>query len=224
MTTTPTDKPYSIVVGIDFSPACEEGVRAALRLAGEQPGTEVHAVHVLDPAAGGASKSVRIRQQAVALEELPDRLCDYITEHAGALPRGGETSLGVHVRFGKPAQGILQMATDAGADLIVVGTHGREGLKRLTLGSVAEEIVRTARCPVLVARPVDYTGLAASDQVEAPCPHCLEARERSGGAQWFCDTHERARVETQTYSAVRSVRWSHGSADFHGAGTGGSRL
>lgn len=223
MTTSPTDKPYSIVVGIDFCPACEAGIRTALRIAGDHPGSEVHAVHVLDPKSG-RSKAVRIREQAVALEELPDRMRAYLAEHAGTLPRGGETSLGVHVRFGEPAQGILQMATDAQADLIVVGTHGREGLKRLTLGSVAEQIVRTAPCPVLVARPVDYTGLTASDQVEPPCPHCLEARERSGGAQWFCDTHERARAETHTYSAVRPVRWSHGSADFHGAGTRGSRL
>jgi len=221
---TPTDKPYTIVVGIDFCAACEEGVRTALRLASDHPSGAVHAVHVLDPAAGGPSKTVRIREQAVALGELPDRLRAYVTEHSGALTRGGSASLGVHVRFGKPAQGILQMATDARADLIVVGTHGRGGLKRLALGSVAEEIVRTAPCPVLVARPVDYTGLTASDRIEPPCPHCLEARERSGGTQWFCDTHAREHAETHTYSTIRPVRWSHGSADFHGAGTRGSQL
>jgi nucleotide-binding universal stress UspA family protein len=48
-----------------------------------------------------------------------------------------------------PAQTIVDYATESGADLIVLGTHGRSGVPRLVMGSVAERVVRTAPCPVL---------------------------------------------------------------------------
>jgi nucleotide-binding universal stress UspA family protein len=50
------------------------------------------------------------------------------------------------------AEGIIHVAKELGCDLIVMGTHGRTGLSRLLLGSVAEEIVRRAPCPVLTVR------------------------------------------------------------------------
>lgn len=56
------------------------------------------------------------------------------------------------VRVGAPAEEILRFARDEAMDLLVVGTHGRTGLKHLVLGSVAERIVRQAPCPVLVVR------------------------------------------------------------------------
>lgn len=56
------------------------------------------------------------------------------------------------VSEGPPASGILRLARARGADMIVVGTHGRRGLSRIIMGSVAEEIVRSSHVPVLVAR------------------------------------------------------------------------
>jgi len=53
---------------------------------------------------------------------------------------------------GDPAREILQLAADARADLIVMGTHGRGGLGRLLMGSVAEAIMRKAPCPVVTVR------------------------------------------------------------------------
>lgn len=53
---------------------------------------------------------------------------------------------------GDPAMIILQVATERLADLIVMGTHGRTGLDRLLMGSVAEQVVRKAPCPVLTVR------------------------------------------------------------------------
>lgn len=55
-------------------------------------------------------------------------------------------------RIGYPAQVITDYAEQEGVDLIVIGTHGRTGLSHLLMGSVAEHVVRTARCPVFVAR------------------------------------------------------------------------
>lgn len=63
------------------------------------------------------------------------------------------------VRIGYPAQVITDYAEQEGIDLIVIGTQGRTGLSHLLMGSVAERVVRTARCPVLVARvPPKSTG------------------------------------------------------------------
>jgi universal stress protein A len=53
---------------------------------------------------------------------------------------------------GDPVTAILQVAEDTKSDLLVVGSHGRTGLRRLLMGSVAEQLMRKAPCPVLVAR------------------------------------------------------------------------
>lgn len=58
-----------------------------------------------------------------------------------------------HSRFGVPAQEIVRMAAEESVNLIVMGTHGWTGLKHVMLGSVAENVVRTASCPVLIVRP-----------------------------------------------------------------------
>jgi nucleotide-binding universal stress UspA family protein len=59
----------------------------------------------------------------------------------------------VHIKAGDPAAEVVCMAEQAGSDLIVLATHGRKGLTRLLLGSVAEQIVRGAPCSVLITRP-----------------------------------------------------------------------
>jgi nucleotide-binding universal stress UspA family protein len=66
---------------------------------------------------------------------------------------------------GDPATEILRCARDAGADLIVMGTHGRTGIQRLLMGSVAEQVMRKAPCSVLV---VKLPGAAAVGQAAEP--------------------------------------------------------
>jgi nucleotide-binding universal stress UspA family protein len=56
------------------------------------------------------------------------------------------------IEVGKPEQTICDVAREVGADVIVVGSHGRTGLGRLLIGSVSEHVVRHAPCPVLVVR------------------------------------------------------------------------
>ena len=63
------------------------------------------------------------------------------------------TRVTAEVCRGQASQRIIAVATDRGSDLIVMGTHGRTGLKHVLLGSVAEKVVRLAPCPVLVVRP-----------------------------------------------------------------------
>ena len=62
---------------------------------------------------------------------------------------------------GKPASAIARLAEDENIDMIVMGTHGRSGLSRLLMGSVAEAVVRHAKCPVLTYKqPAEQTTTA----------------------------------------------------------------
>ena len=76
-----------------------------------------------------------------------------ITELIGWLhAQGIQTDYEPQVSDGDPATEILHMAHEMNCDLIVMGTHGRKGLSRLLMGSVAEEVLRKAQCPVLVVK------------------------------------------------------------------------
>ena len=59
------------------------------------------------------------------------------------------------VRFGDPGSEVTKFAEQVGADLVIISSHGRTGLSRLLIGSVAERVVRLAHCPVLVLRKAD---------------------------------------------------------------------
>jgi nucleotide-binding universal stress UspA family protein len=63
-----------------------------------------------------------------------------------------EIRVETHLRDGDAAEEILRLADQVACDLIVVGTHGRSGLPRLLVGSVAEAVLRRARCPVLTVK------------------------------------------------------------------------
>ena len=60
--------------------------------------------------------------------------------------------MGRDVRSGVAVDAILKLATEEGCDLIIIGTHGRGGLSRFLLGSVADRVVRLAPCPVMTVR------------------------------------------------------------------------
>ncbi len=65
------------------------------------------------------------------------------------------------VRLGRSADGILELAEEMGADLIVMGTHGRTGARRMLIGSVAEEVLRRASCPVMTLHEAEAADAAA---------------------------------------------------------------
>jgi hypothetical protein len=102
-----------------------------------------------------------------------------------------------HMRFDAISQEIAQLAADLEADLVVVGTHGRRGVSRLLLGSVAEATVRLAPCGVLVVRSKAIPEPAPS--IEPPCPRCVEARRASGGVQTWCAQHRERHGQRHTY-------------------------
>jgi hypothetical protein len=90
--------------------------------------------------------------------------------HEVAQSAAREQAIHLHVRIGDVAQTLEQVAIDYDADLVVVGTHGRNAAARLVLGSVAEKLTRSAHVSVLVAREKTFEGLPRTPAIEAPTP------------------------------------------------------
>lgn len=85
-----------------------------------------------------------------AVPPEPPEPMETVQEKLRRLPPPGFTGRAeFHVLDGDPADKILDLAKQSQANLIVIGTHGRSGLSRVLLGSVAEEVLRKASCPVL---------------------------------------------------------------------------
>jgi nucleotide-binding universal stress UspA family protein len=145
-----------IVVAIDGSPTAQRGLKVALDLAAEQRAV-VHAVHVVDDMGivpsldGGYIPSAFIDSYAQALRDKGYKTLDKATAQARAAGVTCKASL-VETMGQGVAQTILQHARKVKGDLIVLGTHGRRGLRRVLLGSDAEAVVRDAPVPVLLVR------------------------------------------------------------------------
>ena len=138
-----------IVVGFDFSPLSELALREAAALAAERPDITIHVV-------SARSDDSRHRISNSSSEDVGFELEQALMESARTALRdqGASEAIAVvpHTLVGEPADLIVAMAEDVDAELIIVGSHGRRGIKRLFLGSVAEEVMRSACCPVLVMR------------------------------------------------------------------------
>lgn len=99
------------------------------------------------------------------LEELAAAgMKEQLSAHAGAALAIGEHQ----TRAVDAAPDILRFASDQDVDLIVMGSHGRRGLRRFVLGSVAEEVVRLARCPVMTVRERDPPRPSGIRRIVAP--------------------------------------------------------
>jgi nucleotide-binding universal stress UspA family protein len=97
---------------------------------------------------------------AVMYGPPPEGYVEHLREELCRLKPGDpEPSVRYLLAEGRPAAAILRAARENGCDLIVLGTHGRTGLSRLLMGSVAEEVVRKAPCPVLTVNSAVPAGL-----------------------------------------------------------------
>ncbi|HZY17891.1 MAG TPA: universal stress protein [Ramlibacter sp.] len=141
-----------ILLATDGSDASRRAVRMAVGLAREH-GARLTAVYVVDPypylGLGEANPMGFEAYMAAALDHAA-------AAHEEVLAAcGGERQVELHWRRVEDAaavKGIVDTAATVGADLVVVGSHGRSGLQRLMLGSVAGHVVAQAAVPVLVAR------------------------------------------------------------------------
>lgn len=198
------DKPYIIVVGVDFSEASELALQRAFELAAERPRAELHLINVVQtygpqvayemPMDASALSVLTIAEARARFQTYADQaVAGFFAKHPGKdSPR-----VFTHVRFDSVADEVAQLAADLEADLVVVGTHGRRGLSRMLLGSSAEATVRLAPCPVLVVRPKAVPD--SPPRIEPPCPQCVEARRATGGTEMWCEHHRERHGQRHTY-------------------------
>jgi nucleotide-binding universal stress UspA family protein len=141
-----------ILVAVDGSAAANKGLREAVRLAKAQ-GAKLCIVHVLDEfyAFAGYDGLGPMQDLLPGFREAGER----ILAKAKALAAAGGVKAQTVMREivgGPAANPIVREARKQGADLIVLGTHGRRGVRRLVMGSDAEQVVRVSRAPVLLVR------------------------------------------------------------------------
>lgn len=137
-----------ILVATDFSPHSEAALAYGRELA-HRCDSALHLMHITENPFLRAAVSDRRSSEEAAAQWLHDRLTE-------ADRRRG--SVAIVEQSDEPAEEILRYAKSTNIDLIVMGTHGRTGLARIVLGSVAEAVVRAAPCPVLTVRSADTAG------------------------------------------------------------------
>ncbi len=133
-----------ILLPTDFSHTGDAALELATTLARER-GAKLLIVHVEEPpAAYGAGEMYY---------GMPDPVTDDLRKMLDQVgPTDSRVACERRLITGDPATAIAHLAQEEGVELIVMGTHGRTGLMRLLMGSVAEAVVRRAPCPVLTLR------------------------------------------------------------------------
>ena len=164
-----------VLVPVDFSDGSRQALRHGRALAAER-GVPLHVVHVADwpvspppyladfglpslpdvLARAQTDLDAFVAETAVAEPLVAEPLVDdaFADDVFDAGTSGRDVATSVQVRVGGLAAfALTEYASEIGASLVVISTHGRTGLDRLLMGSVAERVVRTAPCPVLTVRP-----------------------------------------------------------------------
>jgi nucleotide-binding universal stress UspA family protein len=135
--------PKSILLSTDFSDPAEAAFHLAYSLARDRQARLI-VLHVIPPP---------LCHGEVLARMPPDSYYQQMKEWLYRLQEpGGTVEIDYRLKEGDPCAVIVQTAVDVDCDLIVMGTHGRTGLSRAVLGSVAEQVLRRSPCPVLTIR------------------------------------------------------------------------
>lgn len=138
-----------ILVPIDFSSDADDAVDMAISLARELGSriTLLHVIHDVYIGVGEMAAALPTSYYDEIEADVKREIQTYLNKVVEAGLQGD--SIVVH---GVPFQSILDTVAEQNIDLVVMGTHGRTGLKHVLLGSVAEKVIRMATCPVMVTR------------------------------------------------------------------------
>lgn len=139
--------PKTILVATDFSECAEQALDYAVALA-DKLGAKIHLLNVIGIPAMGIPE-VGIAVTNTLIESTVQTHSARLDKLASRRTSG---SIETVLRTGDARDLIIDVARETGADLIVMGTHGRRGVRRALIGSIAESVVRTAPCPVLTIR------------------------------------------------------------------------
>jgi nucleotide-binding universal stress UspA family protein len=138
-----------ILCPIDFSDGAQEAMRIATQLA-KETSAELVLIHVWQPPFSYAPEAALSPDLSEVVHQNAEQNLAKKRAEAEALCGA---RVGAILLMGTPWDRIVETTKkDQSFDLLVIGTHGRTGLKRVLLGSVSEQVVRHASCPVLVVR------------------------------------------------------------------------
>ena len=141
--------PHVILVATDFSDQADKAVDYAVELA-RKLDAKVRLIHgFVVPTLPGPESGLALPPDMI---ETMERDCKHALEQTVKRYHGSGVSIEATLKWEDPRHAVVDAAKELKADLIVIGTHGRKGLKRALLGSVAESVVRNAPCPVLTVR------------------------------------------------------------------------
>jgi nucleotide-binding universal stress UspA family protein len=188
MNSTPPSARFVVLAAVDESPIEHEVVRVGANFARAVPGGELHLVNVVEK----LPPPISLVPAPVGLGVTTAEIVGAARKHLDRVAADARTLFGgrivEHLAAGSAWKQILQVAIDLQADILLVGTHGRVGVKRMLLGSVAEAVVRRGSCPVIVVRPKDYHALVPPE-IEPACPDCLRTQRETNGARLWCEQH-----------------------------------
>ncbi|MCO6045436.1 universal stress protein [Aeoliella sp. ICT_H6.2] len=139
---------HSVLCPTDFSPYSDAALRYASLLASES-GAKLYLLHVVDESAAYCTEYTGMgymSDMTQRLEHECQELLEQVSPTVPGVPFERQNLLGT------PARTIIDFADQLQVDLIVIGSHGRTGVSRMLMGSVAEAVVRGAKCPVLTVK------------------------------------------------------------------------
>jgi nucleotide-binding universal stress UspA family protein len=187
--------PITILAAVDYSDTSSLVVEQAVAMARREQSVELHFLHVNHGRPNDDDE--REARRTELLEWLGARL------KSEGVPSSAKV-VG-HEATGDAAHVIVEMASDLHADNVVIGTHGRRGVRRMVMGSVSESVVKNCGCPVLVVRRKAHH--ENYPRIEPPCPQCVETRTQTGGNQFWCDHHLEKHGRRHTYYSTGLASW-----------------
>lgn len=200
----------TVVCGVDFSATGELALDHTLELAAGDASVEPHFVHVASAYGPVLRLELGDEVRTMTMDDANELLRTHVARRVHELRQCREVAFEravTHIRVGPPAQEIAQLALDLDADLVVVGTHGRRGVRRLLLGSVAEAVLRMTHCPVYVVRPKHESLhlLGERTPLLPPCARCLQVRRETLGERLWCEEHAARRPSAEVLAAPRQA-------------------
>ena len=189
MMATKHDPRYRIVVGVDLSEYSEVVLEHAFDQCARQPAPDLHVVTVVEDETADLEE-IKQRLGAIVLPALDGFEC-------------GDWHLRLHVRAGKPAEEITNLAAEIRAHLIVVGRFGLHGQRKLA--KLPSRVLELAPCPTLVVGLTDQT-----PDTMPQCPDCVSIRMETDGESWFCEKHADGRASLAS-TVVPSSMFTGGS-------------
>jgi nucleotide-binding universal stress UspA family protein len=144
---------HRILIATDFTPASEPALNEAIEMA-KGNGTELLIAHAYHPPDLVLAQSVAADVYQEWDQNLRTEVQERLQPLLGKARREGVKARGL-VLSGAPFEAIAEAAKENDADLIIMGTHGRKGVSRFFVGSVASRVISTAPCPVMTVRAAE---------------------------------------------------------------------